>query len=408
MNARRRHAPRRFAAGAFALAFAAICAAADAPPPLSPEPFFRFADFGSLQLSPSGNHIAGLVPSRGRRSLAVLDLATNKIASLSTFDGGDIVRFDWVNDKRIVFTISDLQSGLGEDRGGGLFAIDRDGSNFRELAPTIRKLISETRFVYRYTFLFATLSDGSDDVLVLSNESSARYPDVYRLNTSTARKTLKTLDRPGDVIGWVADNDGAVRAAVTEEKGTTTRVWWRPKEIANWTELGSHGTRGARVLPVAFDGDGSLIVASNVDRDTFALYRYDLEQRKLGELLVAHPRADIAGGIRFDRTKNRIVGVQYEAERPGTAWFDDVGRGCRRRSTRRSPVTSTTSRGAAVRARSSIRSPIATPGPTSSSTSSAASWNSWPRCARASSRRRCRRASRYVTPRAMDSRFPPT
>ena len=40
-----------------------------------------------------------------------------------------------VNDDRLVFSVIDLQSGLGEQRGGGLFAIDREGGDFRELAP---------------------------------------------------------------------------------------------------------------------------------------------------------------------------------------------------------------------------------------------------------------------------------
>jgi len=303
--------------------FVIAAAAAEAPVAVSPEPYFRVADYGLLRLSPSGQYIAGIVPSRGRGSLAVLDIATGKLSSLSTFDGGDIVRFDWVNDNRLVFTVADLQAGLGDDRGGGLFAIDRDGTNFRELAPTVKKLIDGNSFVYRYARMLSPLLDGSDDILVISNDVNAQYPDVYRMNTATGRKTLKSLDKPGDVIGWVADTKGAVRAAVTSDKGTVTHVWWRPSEDAKWVEIGTYGTTGGRMTPVAFDGDGTLIVAADIGRDTTALYRYDTANRKLGELLAAHPNADIEGGVRFDRTKNRIVGVGYDAERPGTAWFDD-------------------------------------------------------------------------------------
>ena len=307
----------------FLLLTSAAAFAAEAPPVVAPEAFFKHADYGYLRMSPSGKYIGGLVPARGRRSLAVLDVVANKIAALSTFDGGDIVAFDWVNDDRIVFTIADLQAGLGDDRGGGLFAINRDGTDFRELAPTIKKQIAQMHFVGRYTILLTPLRDGTDDVLVISNESNRRYPDVYRVNTKTGRRALKSLDKPGDVVQWVADREGAVRAAVAEEKGTVTRLYWRPAEDAKWVQLGEYQTRGARLAPVGFDGDGSLIVASNVDRDSFALYRYDTAGHKLGELLVAHPHADMTQGLRFDRVKNRVVGVQYDAARPGAAWFDE-------------------------------------------------------------------------------------
>ena len=113
----------------------AVATAAGAPAAVPPEPYFRFAEYGLLRLSPSGQYIAGIVPSRGRGSLAVLDIATGKLSSLSTFDGGDIVRFDWVNDNRLVFTVADLQAGLGDDRGGGLFSIDRETLKIDEIKP---------------------------------------------------------------------------------------------------------------------------------------------------------------------------------------------------------------------------------------------------------------------------------
>jgi dipeptidyl aminopeptidase/acylaminoacyl peptidase len=54
-----------------------------------------------------------------------------------------------------------------------------------------------------------------------------------------------------------------------------------------------------------------------------ALYRFDPEKKTLGELLAAHPQVDLAGGLVYDRTKERVVGVAYNADRPGVAWFDE-------------------------------------------------------------------------------------
>jgi dipeptidyl aminopeptidase/acylaminoacyl peptidase len=60
-----------------------------------------------------------------------------------------------------------------------------------------------------------------------------------------------------------------------------------------------------------------------VGRDTFALYRWDDKKNAPGEMLAGYDHADIASGLVYDRRKHRIVGVGYDAERPGYVWFDD-------------------------------------------------------------------------------------
>jgi dipeptidyl aminopeptidase/acylaminoacyl peptidase len=293
--------------------------AADIVPP---EPFFQHEDYRELGLSPSGKYLGALVPAGGRVCLAVIDLDTHSVRIAAGLDGNDVDWFEWVNDDRLVFAAIDLQSGLGEQRGGGLFAVNRDGSYFRILAPTLQMQIYSRQFVYRYTQLLSRLDDGSDDVLVISNETSNRYPDVYRLNTLTGRKTLKSFDKPGDITHWVVDRKGAVRAAVEQEKGTI-RVFWRPDEEAKWVQLGEFPLRETRFQPVAFDGDGALFVTSNIGRNTNAIYRFDTEKKTLGTLVAAHPQVDLIGGLVFDRDQNRVIGVTYQADRPGTIWFDE-------------------------------------------------------------------------------------
>src|SRR5688572_2184378 len=300
--------------------FASLLHAADTA--VSPEPFFKHADLDDAELSPSGKLLAALSPVNGRKALVAMDLATRKPWVVTTVDGSDICSLTWVNDKRLVFSVCDFQSALGEQRGGGLFAIDVDGSDFRILAPTIKGLRDRGQMIYRYTFLARVLYDGSDDVLVLSNERSELWPDMYRLNTREGRRTLLTSDWPGDPVSWVADRKGVVRGAVTTEKGLVNRSWWRPSADAKWQLIGEHDLRDAAITPVAFDGDGSLIVGSDVGRETTALYRYDTTKMAVGELLAAHPRTDLTRLV-YDRHKAKIVAVYHDGGRPGIAWFDE-------------------------------------------------------------------------------------
>ena len=304
------------------LAFALGTAPATAATRVSPEPFFRHADFSGLTLSPSGRTVAAIASINGRRGLVALDIETRKPRVIVALGDSDVHEFHWVNDKRIVFDVFDLTVGSGEQRGGGLFGIDADGSNFETLAPTAQGLIRQGQFVFRRARFASTLLDGSDDVLVLSNERNSRFEDLYRLNTRTGRKTLLTPTWPGDPVRWIADAKGQVRAAITIENGVTTRSWWRESASADWRLIGEYGLRDAVVRPVAFDADGSLIVASDVGRTNFALYRYDAARNASGELVAAHPAADLSAVMR-DPRNGRIVGARYDDGQPRVAWFDD-------------------------------------------------------------------------------------
>ena len=299
-------------------------ASAAATASVAPDAFFRHPDHADFKLSPSGKYLAGLVPVQGRVRLSVLDLDAKTASVVGSVDGEDVATFEWVNDRRLVFSAMDLQAGLGEQRGGGLYAINRDGTESRVLAPTVRQLIARGQVAPRYTALHGVLRDGSADVMVIANDRSVRYPGIYRMDTLTAKKTWVGGEVPGDVVGWVVDRKGVARAAVTEEKkGLAARTWWRPTADAAWVALGEYGLAEPHVAPVAFDGDGSLIVAANQGRDTLALYHYDTDKKTLGNVLAAHPQADLNGGLRFDRKKNAIVGLVYDGMKPGSAWFDD-------------------------------------------------------------------------------------
>lgn len=249
-----------------------------------------------------------------------MDLADRKPRIAAVPDGYDIVAFTWVNDRRLVFFIADRQAPVGVGRGIALYAVDHDGGGATELVYK--------RGVYVYGRMLTTLDDGSDDILIvaadlaLPSQWKRRYPDVFRLNTRTGDAKILTEDRPGDPVRWVADRQGVVRAAVCTEKSTKYLVWWRASADAKWQKLHEHAFDRAGIVPVAFDGDGSLIVASSVGRDSAALYRYDTQKMALGEMLAAHPYATLSNLV-YDRIKQKVVGVLYDDGKPRAAWFDD-------------------------------------------------------------------------------------
>ena len=111
------------------------CSASAAPPPPA-EVFFQKAAFHGATLSPSGLHLAMVVGSQDARDrLAVLDLQTLKVQVVASFTDGDVFDYRWVNDKRLIFNVGDRKLALADHAfAGGLFAVNADGSGYRQLA----------------------------------------------------------------------------------------------------------------------------------------------------------------------------------------------------------------------------------------------------------------------------------
>jgi len=290
-----------------ALSIVVLAEGADNAAPVAVGPFFGHNDYGAVKLSPSGRYLGVLVPVQGRIGLKVIDIDARSGRIVATMDGGDIVGFEWVNDNRLVFNGVILHQGMENRRGTGLVAVNADGTEVVKLSRALHSVIR----------------DGSDDILVADFAFNRRFPNLYRVNTKTGEAHLKTLGKPGDVVRWVIDRKGVARAVVTDEKSTSSRVFWRADEESNWVQLAEFHLGAPRLIPIAFDGDGSLIVASDIGRDTFAIYRYDALKKTVGEELAAHPQVDLTAGLVFDLQKDRIVGVEYQGQLPGAAWFDE-------------------------------------------------------------------------------------
>jgi hypothetical protein len=102
--------------------------------------FFRPPLLARPALSPSGRYLAGAVTAEGKRNqLVVFDLENlGQPKQVAGFDHVDIYSYQWVNDERIVFDVIDRESGAGRPLSPGLWAVNRDGSNYRQLINSVR------------------------------------------------------------------------------------------------------------------------------------------------------------------------------------------------------------------------------------------------------------------------------
>lgn len=304
---------------------------------LSVEDIWKNPQLAGPTLSRSGKFLAATAPNRGRMNLLVLDMETRKGDLLTSFDDFDVVDVEWVGDDRLMFSLGQNNSptGPGQFDGGGLFVVNRDGTNFRRLSATVREMRNKGQFVYRGIELFRTIPGNNDEVIAVGNLTAADSRDLYRLNLNTGRTTPLTLGRPSSLsIDWVLDSKMVPRVLVAGVKDELTRVvFYRKDADSPWGEIARYSRdKGAVFVPLVFESDDqTLQVATNKDRDTMAVYRYNPNQKKLGEMIASHPRYDMGAdsqgerisGVLVSAKDDKIIGYRVDADKPETVWIDE-------------------------------------------------------------------------------------
>ena len=323
----------------FAIALSShITAPVHAQPALPPvEAFFSNPLIERAALSPSGRYLAALSGAPGRRDmLVVIDLVENKGKLVAGYKDVDILAFQWVNDERLLFNVTDKKVGPGgQYLASGLYAVNRDGQGMRQLANrrgnygVVEGSGSniDRRILPWHTFMLGQRgAQDSDKVYVTSVEfdgnGKVRTSNLLHLDTLSGRTV--TVQRPGPIDSWMLDNAGEPRLATRSEGGTTTMYLREPASGA-WRTLAQFatytGSSGA-FTPVGFGSDGSLYVSSANGGDTDALHTLDLATGKLGpEPVVVTPGYDFTGGLITQQGK--LLGVSIETDAAANIWFDN-------------------------------------------------------------------------------------
>ena len=293
-----------------------VTAPAAAPVP-SVEDFFRQPQIADIQLSPDGTRFAALAPVAGRQNLVVMDVAARAPKAVTAFTQRDVVLFHWVNDRRLVMLTGSIAEKAVDAVGGGLVAIDADGKEPRTLSGTPGVYLS----------LIRTLPGDTDDVIVQqfvyrSSLSDPLTGGIYRMNTRTGRMVSLASGRP-EANGreqWVVDNDGVARAYAIKRRGATA-IYYRAGAASPWRKLDEFGEAEPGWTPIAIAEDGrSLYATSWKDRDKAALRLVDPDVPGPGRMIASHPYVDVQ---RVVLDYGKPVGISYDGDRPGFAWFDE-------------------------------------------------------------------------------------
>ena len=329
--------------------------AAPATPPPSVESFFRNPQLSRLALSPSGKLIAMLVPGRsGRLMLGVIDTETLSSArAVVGFEDADVRNFHWVNDTRLVFDTIDFESAGGDQKPPGLFAVNVDGTDLRQLVrsqyrakPTIGTRITTRDLAWNHSF-HSTLNDGSANIVIQRwnwrGTGEFDQATLLRLDTETGITTPIGGDAPGGARYWLVDAKGEP-SVVWTVIDSRTRLYSRNAQSGAWDLVADdpNGFVELTMRPYQVDDAGTLYVrAPGKSADgTEGLYRYRLAEGKLeAEPLVSLPGFDFNGELVFDAARTRLLGIHYLSDARGTFWFDPQMRSVQERVDKLLPTT---------------------------------------------------------------------
>jgi hypothetical protein len=291
-----------------AAALACWCLLLAATSPLAQQPaqvqskvavvdFFRTPRVDRPALSPGGRYLAAAVSvDGGRLQLAVFDVENpGQSKVVAGFLDADVDGLWWLNDERIVFNAIDRDSGMiFRPTAPGLWAVNRDGSGFRQLISAARSpgrafggrpsAIADRSLPPEWR-LHSVPGDGSNDVLVLglplTSSAEAVGVKLARLDTTTGLTRSLSDGAPDYVTRWVVDRQGRPAAVTTLHEGRF-RAYLKSAADTGWDKWqDAEAIGGIYVIPYWIGFDGKLLVLGRRVDDTWALHEVDAKTRKI-------------------------------------------------------------------------------------------------------------------------------
>jgi dipeptidyl aminopeptidase/acylaminoacyl peptidase len=236
------------------LILAAAPARAELPPLISRDLLFGNPERTRPQISPDGQRLAWVAPDAHNVLQVWVSSLDGKDVKAVTADRKRGIRtYFWAQDDRTLVYLQDSDG----DENYHLFGVDLPSGNVRDLTPfqgvRAEPMEPEPRHPHRLQCQL--------------NLRDRRLLDVYQIDLGTGALTLDT-ENPGDVVGWITDDDGVVRGAHVSrpDGGTELRVRSGPR--GRWTPWQSAGPDETLAL-LDFSKDGrSAFLQSSLGADT--------------------------------------------------------------------------------------------------------------------------------------------
>jgi dipeptidyl aminopeptidase/acylaminoacyl peptidase len=311
-------------APAFAAEQVAAATASHGAPPLAD--FLKRDAFGTMKISPTGEYIAATVPLSDRTSLIILRRSDLKQTGHVTLPPKThIVDFNWVNDKRILFSIAEKEGDLVTPRATGeIFGVNADGGGQGPALVGFRSgEIASTHVRQQEHWIAATLIDSlrkSDLDVLVAVTSFTPFTEVDRMNVLSGHLTV-VAKAPVRNASFVADAHDVVRFAVGANDDRRIKTYYRADANSEWELINDEAKTESIVEPKGFSADGkTAYLEVEETQGPNGIYAFDTTTRKR-ELLHRDDVVDPAAFLHSPEDHS-VYGVVFENGKPRVAYVD--------------------------------------------------------------------------------------
>ncbi|MFA5057066.1 MAG: hypothetical protein WC485_03045, partial [Opitutaceae bacterium] len=296
--------------------------------------FCRPSLFLYPELNEAGTHFAALVSaSDDRYELMVYDLEKAKFERLAGMFDRDIYSFNWLDDKRLIFSLT-LEKMYAE---GVLVAdIDRldqcypvlQADQVYVLGVPEKSRLKPLVWIRGDAFdhgrdggvvqLNALLDNGG---LVRLGRANLDYSTWVKIGENNQRHVLKTYPAPegGMVVGYLSDKAGELAFGITSKDGFQTLHRFASDR---WMQCPVDLDRVGIVS--CGEKSGELVVRGpRTPGQPRALQLMDAATGQFGEILLQEKDHDYTGWLYRHPVSHNILGIVYQQSRPQVVWFSE-------------------------------------------------------------------------------------
>ena len=276
--------------------------------PLIPlEHFYDDPERAAARVSPDGTRLAWVAPADGPLNVWVAPIAGGEPVQVTHDRDRGVRSYSWSRDGARILYLQDT----GGDENYHLFAsdLDRPDAPDRDLTPFDGVKVG----------VVDVPRGDPDHVLISTNRRDRGLFDVERLSLVTGDVEL-VAENPGNIMGWLTDRQGRLRAAFAQTPTGDHQVLVRETEDQPFRVLAEYANEDSGA-PYAFSADGRQIyVGSARDNDLVRLVTLDVQTGE-ERVVDADEEADLGAPIISDRT-GELLGAAYRRDRVVVHAFD--------------------------------------------------------------------------------------
>ena len=215
------------------------------------------------EISPDGTMLAYLAPLDGVINVWVKTIGKDDDRAITKDTNRGIINYFWGGDGQHIMYL--------QDKGGNenwlLYDVSLQTGDERALTPYENVQVE----VIGRDKHFPT------DLIIAMNKDNPQLHDAYHLNLTTGEIT-EVAKNPGNVLGWVTDNDLQVRLGIAVNAEGGMDLLYRGSNAEEWRTIATWGTDdNLSTYPVGFTADGrSIYMTDSRGANAARLVRLDI------------------------------------------------------------------------------------------------------------------------------------